>query len=113
MRQTGILAAAGIYALDHMINRLEDDHKNAMILSQELCKLPGIVLDINKVSTNLIFFYLDNHKLSDELFIAKLAEHNIKIDTKGNHQFRIATHFGFFNNDIERVIKSFKLILRN
>ena len=49
--------------------------------------------------------------LSDEAFINKLLENKIKIDSKGNHQFRMATHFGFINNDIEKVIKAIKFIL--
>ena len=49
--------------------------------------------------------------MSDDEFIDKLLTKNIKIDSKGNHQFRMATHFGFINNDIEKVIKAIKFIL--
>ena len=111
MRQAGILASAGVYALDHMIDRLEEDHINAGTLAKELYMINHIEIDLNKVSTNLVFFNLSTNKMSDDEFIDKLLTKNIKIDSKGNHQFRMATHFGFINNDIEKVIKAIKFIL--
>ena len=54
---------------------------------------------------------MEDDKLSDESFINELYKKNIKIDARGDRQFRMATHFGFTNNDIEKVIKTFKLIL--
>ena len=111
MRQAGILAAAGIYALDNMVERLAEDHLNAQTLGSELKTINEIKIDLNKIYTNLIFFHLENTNLSDENFINQLLHEKIKIDYKGNHKFRIATHFGFTNNDIEKVIKTIKLIL--
>jgi len=111
MRQAGILAAAGIYALDNMINRLQEDHDNAKALASAIAEFSNIRLDTKKVSTNLIFFHLEDEKLSDDKFINELSINNIKIDTRGDRQFRMATHFGFTNNDIEKVVKTFKLIL--
>jgi len=111
MRQAGILAAAGIYALEHMIDRLQEDHDNAIILAQELKSIKGITIDLNNISTNLVFFDLDTKIVSEKLFLQELLKQNIKIDSKGNGRFRIATHFGFLNNDIEKVIKAIKLIL--
>jgi threonine aldolase len=111
MRQAGILAAAGLYALEHMVDRLEEDHVNAKQLAQELEKVNNIKIDLDKVSTNLIFFDLETDRLSDDAFIASMLRQNIKIDSKGSHRFRIATHFGFINNDIEKVIKAVKFIL--
>jgi threonine aldolase len=111
MRQAGILAAAGIYALDNMVERLAEDHLNAEILGNELKTISGIKIDPDKISTNLIFFHLENTNLSDENFINQLLRNKINIDYKGNHKFRIATHSGFANNNIEKVIKTIKLIL--
>jgi len=111
MRQAGILAAAGIYALDNMIERLSEDHKNAKILGEELENINYLKLDKEKITTNLIFFYLEKETITDNQFISELLKHDVKIDTKGNRKFRIATHYGFTNNDIEKVIKTIKLIL--
>jgi len=111
MRQVGILASAGIFALDNMIQRLKEDHENAQQLGIEVSSIPHINLDIKKIATNLIFFHLENDIISDKDFIQKLSKHNIKIDSKGNRLFRMATHSGFRNKDIEKVKKTFKLIL--
>ena len=111
MRQAGILAAAGIYALDNMIDRLKEDHRNAKNLAKELYEINHIEIDLNKVSTNLVFFDLQTNKMSDNEFIKKLLNQDIKIDSKGDCKFRLATHSGFRNNDIEKVIKAIKLIL--
>jgi len=111
MRQAGILAAAGLYALENMVDRLEEDHINAQQLADELEKINNIKIDLDKVSTNLVFFDLKTNKMSDDKFIADMLKQNIKIDSKGNHHFRMATHFGFINNDIEKVIKAVKFIL--
>jgi len=79
MRQGGLLAAAGIYALDNMVQRLQEDHDNARELAVALSELVDIDVDTHKVSTNLIFFHLKHHKLSDNDFIDKLNKNNIKI----------------------------------
>ena len=111
MRQAGILAAAGLYALDHMVDRLEEDHVNAQQLAQGLDEIHHIKVDLEKVATNLVFFDLESGTISDEGFVQALLKQDVKIDGKGNHRFRMATHFGFINNDIEKVIKAIKFIL--
>jgi len=113
MRQAGILASAGIYALDNLTNRLGEDHENALLIAKGLEDVDNIDIDISKVSTNLIFFYLKKNDLSDKSFINKLLENKIKIDSKGNRKFRIATHYGFASDNIERVINTIKSIVNN
>jgi len=111
MRQAGVLAAAGIYALDNMVERLDEDHNNAKQLASAISELPNIKIQTEKIATNLIFFHLQHDKLTDNKFINELNNNNIKIDMRGNRQFRMVTHFGFTNNHIDKVIKTFKLIL--
>ena len=111
MRQAGVLAAAGIYALDNMVERLDEDHNNAKQLASAISELPNIKIQTEQIATNLIFFHLQHDKLTDNKFINELNNNNIKIDMRGNRQFRMVTHFGFTNNHIEKVIKTFKLIL--
>ena len=73
--------------------------------------LNNIKVDLDKVSTNLVFFDLELEQISDTSFIQCLLKQDVKIDGKGNHRFRMATHFGFINNDIEKVIKAIKFVL--
>ena len=112
MRQSGILAAAGIYSFNHMIDHLDSDHKNAKLLAEELSKIDNIKIDLEKIHTNIIFFYLQNTNLKDEKFILELLNNNIKIDSKGNRKFRMVTHSNFKRDDITTVIKQIKLILK-
>ena len=94
-----------------MVDRLEEDHVNAQHLAQELVNIDNIKVDLEKVTTNLVFFDLESDTISDNDFIQALLEQDVKIDGKGNHRFRMATHFGFINNDIKKVIKAIKFVL--
>ena len=112
MRQSGILAAAGIYSFDNMINRLEEDHENAQLLAKGLSKIDEIKIDLSTIHTNILFFNLQNTNIKDEELIIKLLNNNIKIDSKGNRKFRMVTHYGFKKNNIETVINKLKYILK-
>ena len=112
MRQSGILAAAGIYSFDNMINRLEQDHENAQLLAKELSEIDEIKIDLSTIHTNILFFNLQNTNIKDEDLIIKLLNNNIKIDSKGNRKFRMVTHYGFEKEDIETVIIKLKNILK-
>lgn len=113
MRQAGILASAGIFALDNMVSRLNEDHQNALMIANELKKINSLKIDTTKVSTNLIFFYLTKENLSDADFINQLLKNKIKIDAKGNRKFRIATHNGFNASMIDNVINTIQMVLNN
>ena len=56
MRQAGVLAGAGLFALEHNVQRLAEDHENARVLAQGLANISGITIDANAVSTNIVFF---------------------------------------------------------
>jgi threonine aldolase len=94
MRQAGVLAAAGLVALDEMIDRLADDHVHARCLAEELATIPGIVVAPDKVQTNMVFFGLgDEIRLSREEVIARLQQDNVLLDTHGPREFRAVTHY--------------------
>ena len=112
MRQAGILASAGIYALKNLTQRLSDDHNNAQKLANELNNINGVKINLDYIKTNIIFFYLsDVVKLTDNEFLNKLLEKNIKIDSKGNSRFRIVTHSNFNEKDIGTVVSAIKSII--
>ena len=113
MRQSGVLAAAGIYSFDHMIERLEEDHVNAKLLAKGLSEINEIKIDLNKIHTNIIFFYIQNTNIKDSILISELLNNNIKIGSKGNRKFRMVTHCGFEKKDVAIVIKTIKKILIN
>lgn len=92
LRQSGILAAAGLYALDHNVERLADDHNNARILADGLAVLPGIALDAALVETNLFYFDVAETGLTAAQVNEKLAPHGIRFSAMGETLLRAVTH---------------------
>lgn len=106
MRQSGYLAAAGIYALDNNILRLKEDHKRAKHLSKVISGLT-FVDSVLPVDTNIIIFNL-NEKLKPEDFVKKLAEHQIKTTGFGKQSVRFVTHLDFTDDMLAKVEKVLK-----
>lgn len=94
MRQAGYLAAAGIYALDHHIDRLTEDHLRAQELGAQLQKLP-IVKQVKPIETNIIIFELDEAKCSTERFLEELDKKGIQIIGMGQGKLRMVTHMDY------------------
>lgn len=106
MRQVGILAAAGMYALDHNVDRLKQDHARARALEKVLKGLPYIE-SILPVDTNILIFNLTS-KISGADFEKKLADKKIKIAAFGKQTIRMVTHMDFTDDmlmEVEKVLK--------
>jgi threonine aldolase len=106
MRQAGIIAAAGIVALETMIDRLEDDHKNAKRLAEGLAKINGIKVDLEAVQTNMVRFDISGLGIPDEEFVQKLKENNVLASTIAKCKVRMVTHRGIEKDHIEKAINS-------
>jgi threonine aldolase len=113
MRQAGIIAAAGIYALEHNIERLREDHDNARRLAAGLRRLPGIAVDRDEVQMNLFFFDLVTDALTPAQFTAALQQEGILISTPygASRRMRVVTHYGITAADIDRVLAVTERIL--
>ena len=94
MRQAGYLAAAGIYALDHHRERLAEDHKKAKEIGKVLKEL-DFVKKVEPIETNIIIFELEERKLSETDFFAKLRERGVSIIGMGQGKLRIVTHLDY------------------
>ncbi len=101
MRQAGILAAAGLYALDHHIDRLAEDHANARLFADRLSEIPGIILDPPEVETNLVFFNVDQAGTLAKEISDRLLEKGIRIGIEGEFRIRLVTHLDVDREDIE------------
>ena len=112
MRQAGIIASAGLYSFNNMIDRLEEDHEIAQILANKLYEIENLNIELDMVKTNIIFINLNNTKLSDKEFLLQLNQNNIKIDYKGNRKFRLVTHYGFQKTEIDTVVSTIANILK-
>ncbi|MBT8263294.1 MAG: PLP-dependent transferase [Bacteroidia bacterium] len=93
MRQVGFMAAAGIYALDHHVDRLEDDHRRASEIASLLSEL-NYVRKVEPTETNIVIFYLDE-TLSEEKFMNDLNAKDILISNMGQGKLRLVTHLDY------------------
>ena len=111
MRQAGILAAAGIVAIENMVERLEEDHKNARILGEGLANINGIKVDLETVQTNMVYFDLRESSIDTFQFLPKLAEYNILGSPLPPTKVRLVTHYRINKEDIYTTIKAIKEIV--
>ena len=108
MRQVGYLAAAGIYALNHNVNRLTEDHQKAKKLETALKEL-SFVESIEDVETNIVIFTTIN-SVKPKKLVAELKEKNILVSEMGQGKIRMVTHLDISDNMIEKVIDALKEI---
>ena len=103
MRQVGVLAAAGLIALDRMVDRLADDHANARTLAEGMAELPGVKCDLSRVQTNLVYFELD--KMPAPAFTDECARRGLLSDWIGPRRMRFVTHYGIGVEDVQSALK--------
>ena len=103
MRQVGVLAAAGLIALDQMVDRLAEDHANARTLAEGLAELPGVRCDLSRVQTNLVFFDLDT--MAAPVFTEECARRGLLGDWSGPKRMRFVTHYGIDAEDVQSALK--------
>ena len=101
MRQGGVLAAAGIVALETMVDRLAEDHANARRLAEGLARLPGIVLDPAQVSTNIVIFQMAPGAPEPGALVKGLAKRGIKLSPTSGRGLRAVTHLGIEAEDVD------------
>jgi threonine aldolase len=107
LRQAGIVAAAGLYALDHNVDRLAEDHENARVLAEGLAELPSVAIDPSKVETNIVIF-----QVPDARDLARrLAERDVDISPLDDRRLRAVTHLDVDRAGIESALDAFRALL--
>lgn len=111
MRQAGILAAAALYALDHNIDRLTEDHANAKRLASAIAEMPGVSIDVEAVETNIL--YVDVHESTGtaKSVCDALREHQVWAIPTAPQRFRAVTHLDVSAEGIDRAIAALKRVL--
>lgn len=113
MRQAGILAAAGIIALEKMVHRLAEDHARARKLAEGLRKIDNIIMSADKPATNMVFFNLpDAFPLRVQQIEHMMAERGVLVFSSGPRRFRLVTHLWLTDTDIERTVQAFAEVLQ-
>ncbi|HTR35409.1 MAG TPA: GntG family PLP-dependent aldolase [Bryobacteraceae bacterium] len=111
MRQAGVLAAAGLIALEEMPHRLGEDHLNARYLAGELAKLPGIQIDPARVQTNIVIFDVTGTGITPPDLSAKLKARGVLMNGVNSRQMRAVTHLDVTRQDCTRAVEVFAEIL--
>jgi threonine aldolase len=111
MRQVGILAAAGLYALSHHLERLAKDHKNAKRLALVLSEMKGVSLKPDEVETNIVIFDVSNTGLTAQQVSGAMKEEGVLIHAVNKKLIRLVAHLDVSSADIEVVLKAFKKVL--
>lgn len=94
MRQSGFLAAAAIYALDHQVERLSEDHQKAKEIGEALCA-KSFIKKVEPIETNIVIFEIDESYMSSVDFVGKLLEKDILIIGMGQGKLRMVTHLDY------------------
>jgi threonine aldolase len=105
MRQAGILAAAGIYALEHNVERLAEDHLNAKLLARGIADIDGLDIDVEAVVTNILYFDVSRPGLSVSSFLKRLADAGVLMLATGPSSIRAVTHLDVSKEGIERAVE--------
>jgi threonine aldolase len=117
MRQAGVIAAAGIVALEKMVDRLAEDHTNARALAEGLAKLPGLSVDLASVQTNIVIFRVERgdaaaSAVATSELVAGCGARKVKIHAIGPTTIRCVTHKDIDAEDIKRTLDAFAEITR-
>jgi len=111
MRQAGILAAAGLYAFEHRVTRLRDDHHHARKLAQLLHQIPAIHIVPQHVETNIVIFDVIDPRWSPPTLVAALKAAGVLVNPIGGQSFRAVTHLNVSMKDIEEAGAIFARVL--
>lgn len=111
MRQAGVIAAAGVVALEEMVDRLAEDHARARRLAEGIAGLPGIAMDPETVRTNIVIWSITSRQISAAQLVAALRERGVQVNAIGPAQIRAVTHYGIGAGDIEASIAAIQAVM--
>ena len=112
MRQAGIIAAAGIYAIDNNLKLIENDHNNAKSFAKNLSAINKISCDIKKVETNIVVFNLDK-RVNPELFVSKCKENGLLLSSIGGTAIRVVFHLQITKKMAENAVLIIEELINN
>ncbi|HEY44842.1 MAG TPA: low-specificity L-threonine aldolase [Anaerolineae bacterium] len=114
MRQAGVIAAAGIVALEKMVDRLIEDHQRARSLADRLRTIPGLILETEKPATNMVYLQLEENAPVDALELVQVcSKKGIKLSTIGPRRMRLVVHYWINDQAIDTVVGVFKQAFKN
>ena len=112
MRQAGVIAAAGITALEQMVDRLAEDHINARRLAEGIARIPGLSIDPAGTQTNIVYFELVSDRLTAEELVTELGKKGIRLFCTGPSRLRMVTHYGIGSEDIDATLAAMGEVMK-
>ena len=112
LRQAGIVAAAGLHALDHHVERLAEDHDNARFFAERIAQIPGVALDPAAVETNIVFFEVGETDLAAAEIADRLSARAVRIGVESPTRMRAVTHLDVTRADVGRAAEVLSEVLR-
>jgi threonine aldolase len=107
MRQAGVLAAAGLYALDHNRSRLVEDHRRAFQLAETIAELQGVNIDLNAVQTNMVYLQTEIPAVQ---IVKEMGMQGVDMLAIGENLIRLVTHLHISDGDIEHCFHAFRTV---
>ena len=111
MRQAGVIAAAGVVAVQKMVSRLAEDHANAQRLANGITEIPGIIVNPEKIQTNIANFDLPT-KITADMFVQQMNARGVKFNSRGGQRVRAVTHRMISETDVDEAIKRISLLIK-
>ena len=112
MRQAGIIAAGGVYALRHHVERLAEDHANAKVLAAGLADIPGITLNPRDVETNIVIFDIARTGLKPPELLEKFLAHGLRMSPVFPTRLRAVTHLDVSRSQVEEAVQIVRNVLK-
>ena len=112
MRQAGVLAAAGIVALNEMVDRLADDHANARKLADGLAEIPGLSIDPALIKTDIVYFEVKRDDMTVAELVKRLEDQGVRMLPVGPGRIRAVTHYHITPDDIDYALGAFLRVLK-
>lgn len=113
MRQAGIIAAAGIVALENMVDRLAEDHVHARRLAEGIAGISGLRTEPGRVQTNILYIDLVDRRFSDDQFMALLEKKGVRLSHPGPARFRMLTHHGIGTAEIDIALAALRDVMKS
>jgi threonine aldolase len=111
MRQAGIIAAGGVYALRHHVERLAEDHANAKVLAEGLAGIRGIGLNPKEVETNIVIFDISGTSLTTAEVLNRFLEQGLRMSPASSTSVRAVTHLDISRQQVEEAVRIVKRVL--
>ncbi|MDP6690619.1 MAG: threonine aldolase family protein [Alphaproteobacteria bacterium] len=111
MRQAGIIAAAGVYALENNVERLAEDHENARAFSRAIAQIPGIKMIFDRCETNLVFFDVSETGMDAATVAENLLAHDVRIGAMGPYRMRAVTHLDIDAGQLEEAAEALRKVV--